>query len=56
MTADGGKTAGITCPRCPTFGSFAGTHEVAADGKVTPSVVCPNCDFHEFVTLEGWAP
>ena len=32
------------------------THSIAADGTVSPSVVCTydGCDFHEFITLEGW--
>lgn len=53
-TPDGKRTAFFRCPKCPTIGSLAGTHEIADDGKVTPSMVCPNCDFHEFITLESW--
>ena len=31
------------------------THSVSADGVVSPSIVCGyGCEFHEFVTLEGW--
>lgn len=31
------------------------THNIADDGIVSPSVVCPyGCEFHEFITLEGW--
>ena len=31
------------------------THSIADDGTVSPSVVCPyGCEFHEFITLEGW--
>lgn len=29
-------------------------HEIGADGEVNPSVDCPNCDWHVWVTLEGW--
>lgn len=53
-TSDGVRTAFFRCPRCPTVGSLAGTHQVDVGGKVTPSLVCPNCDFHEWVSLVGW--
>jgi hypothetical protein len=54
-SSDGTRTAFFRCPKCPTYGSLAGTHEIADDGKVTPSMVCPNCDFHEHIVLEGWS-
>ena len=53
-TADGVPTAFFRCPKCQTYGALAGTHEIASDGAVSPSMVCPNCDFHEWITLEGW--
>jgi hypothetical protein len=55
-TSNGKKTAFFRCPKCPTFGALAGTHEIADNGQVTPSMVCPNCDFHEWIELEGWQP
>lgn len=32
-------------------------HEISTEGVVSPSVVCTTegCDFHELVTLVGWA-
>jgi hypothetical protein len=55
-SSDGCPTAFLRCPKCPTYGALAGTHQIDAAGAVTPSVVCPgrSCDFHEFVQLEGW--
>lgn len=31
-------------------------HRIDSDGQVVPSVVClaPDCDFHEYVSLDGW--
>jgi hypothetical protein len=55
-SSDGKRTAFFRCPKCPTYGALAGTHEIDAAGKVTPSMVCPGCDFHEWITLEGWKP
>lgn len=31
-------------------------HVILDNGKVEPSVVCSLCDFHEYITLEGWNP
>jgi hypothetical protein len=46
----------VSCPRCG-FSCSLRSHDVDAAGVVTPSLVCPNdgCDFHDHVTLEGWA-
>lgn len=30
------------------------THEVMGNGEVNNSVICPLCNFHQFVTLQGW--
>lgn len=32
-------------------------HTIAENGEVMPSVVCGHkgCDFHEWITLDGWA-
>lgn len=56
ITIGAATSAFFRCPKCPTYGSFFGTHEIAADGTVTPSVACPNCDFHDSLFLEGWTP
>lgn len=56
VTIGGESSAFFRCPKCPTYGSLFGTHDIADDGTVTPSVVCPNCDFHESIKLEGWQP
>jgi len=45
--------------RCPAGHEMTlSGHTIADDGTVSPSVVCPTkgCTFHEFVTLDGWAP
>ena len=33
-------------------------HRIGPGGEVQPSCVCPTagCGFHEFVTLDAWAP
>lgn len=45
----------ISCPKCGL--EACANHSIEPNGDVNPSVVCPHdgCDFHEFVTLEGWA-
>lgn len=42
--------------RAPPYRTDGKTHCIDTDGRVTPSAVCPHagCQFHEFVTLEGW--
>ncbi len=52
----GGPAAFVTCSSCEKSASLSG-HKIDADGKVTPSLACPEpgCDWHVFVTLEGWA-
>lgn len=54
-TDPGFKTkAWVHCPRCDRRSAL--DHDIGADGKVSPSLVCPydDCDFHDYVTLEGW--
>ena len=53
--ADGKMTATMSCPKCGQVASLSG-HTINPGGAVNPSVVCPHegCDFHEYVTLEGW--
>lgn len=53
---DDTRTALFCCPN-GHVGTLT-THRIASDGKVTPSVVCPyeGCNFHEYITLEGWTP
>lgn len=48
------RSALVRCPKCRQECSLP--HKVESNGDVNPSVVCPykECDFHEFVTLEGW--
>lgn len=51
----GKKTATVSCPSCGKTASLSG-HEIDPQGVVTPSLGCPydSCDFHAWVTLEGW--
>jgi hypothetical protein len=46
--------ADLTCSR--GHGISLKNHRIEADGRVVPSVVClaPGCDFHEYVSLDGW--
>ena len=48
-------TALFLCPTCGRMQSLSG-HEIDKDGNVSPSLVCyyDDCDFHEFITLNGW--
>lgn len=53
------KSVMVKCPRCGKIGevsSEAGEHHIFSTGEVQPSLACPRmgCDFHEYVTLEGW--
>lgn len=50
----GGVTALMTCSNGHI--SSLTNHEIDIVGKVQPSVVCAydDCEFHEYVTLEGW--
>lgn len=45
----------IYCPGCG--GGLLGnsTHTLESNGDVNASVICPSCDFHDFVTLEGYS-
>lgn len=45
----------VCCPGCESAATLA-NHEVDPTGDVNPSLDCYNseCDFHEFVTLDGW--
>jgi len=47
----------MTCPKCgqANLGPNA-PHEIRENGEVHASVICcdDDCDFHAFVTLEGW--
>jgi hypothetical protein len=51
---DGQRSALITCSRGHT--GILINHTISDDGGVSPSVACSErgCDFHEWVTLEGW--
>lgn len=45
--------------RCPDGHEMTlRAHVITDDGVVGPSLVCPErgCSFHEWVTLDGWAP
>lgn len=55
--ADGRFTATMSCPKCGRPASLF-WHEIAANGDVSPSLVCPHdgCDYHAYVTLDGWKP
>jgi hypothetical protein len=45
----------VICPKCNNKSSIR-EHAIAANGDLSPSLFCPftPCDFHEYVTLEGW--
>lgn len=51
------RTATMSCPDCGNFASLS-NHIINGVGQVSPSMVCPNkeCNFHEYITLEGWKP
>ncbi len=59
---DGQPAIRMQCPTCHVVGRLylSSTdsigHQVNWRGEVLPSVVCTNndCDFHDYVTLEGW--
>jgi len=48
------------CPdcgrRCGLHSTHGRSHAIRGDGVVHPSMICPHagCDYHEFVTLDGW--
>lgn len=50
-----GRSASLCCPNCGQVVSIH-THAIDIAGGVTPSVYCPHpeCDFHAWITLEGW--
>lgn len=54
---DGSNTARVSCPDCGRSHILT-DHDIGPNGDVTPSVVCsyPECDFHAFITLNGWKP
>lgn len=53
MDTEAGATAYVKCPNGHIAG--IGSHTIHDDGRVEPSVVCDGeCDWHEFITLEGW--
>lgn len=49
------RSATLRCPKCGRWTSLS-NHTISDNGEVNPSLVCPyeNCNFHEYVTLEGW--
>lgn len=55
----GQKMVMVKCPDCEgvvRISRASGGHHIFSSGEVQPSLDCPNdeCEFHEFVTLEGW--
>ena len=50
---DGQLTAVVACPQCGWRGALS-KHNIDSAGAVSPSVVCSTCDFHDWITLEGW--
>lgn len=48
-------TAMICCPQCWNAASLS-NHQIDENGLVHPSVACSHdgCDYHEYITLEGW--
>lgn len=56
-TSEGRVFVYVTCRAGHLSCCSARVHRIDRRGVVSPSYVCPHagCQFHEFVTLEGWA-
>ena len=49
-------SAMISCHDCKRPTSLHQNHLIDSEGKVTASFVCgyDDCNYHEYITLEGW--
>ena len=61
----GASRVSTRCPVCKLRTHLNELHRIDTQGHVTASVMCPRmtcgdgiarCTWHEFITLEGWAP
>jgi len=49
-----GTAAQVLCPNGHSIFLLPEVHTIRPNGEVSPSLVCNGCDFHAFITLEGW--